>query len=319
MSRPNGSGSWAARWGVLVGAALWLATVAPAPGGAVTGPFRVLDGPEDQLLPTVNDAYLIWTQNSEAHPNRDHAYGKPLGSPGRFRLNAKGTRGFAGGLDPGENWAFYQQIDDGESDLFRIDLDTKVRRRLVAPMNSPKWERDPRVSDAFIFFARDAGGRTSLFLFDRTTKDLAKFASLDSTRYFVVPGAVGERYATWTVCGPFTCTAWIRDATDDVSRKILSVSGRPQYAPVVDEGGAMMYFVRSGRACGASVGIWRRPVDLSTAAERVVALPSGIDVGWTMSLDDDVANGRLDLWFSRFRCAPRQGDIYELGEIDVVP
>jgi hypothetical protein len=319
MSRPSRGRSCAGRWGVLVGAALALAIASSAPAGAVTGPVRVLDGPEDQLLPFVNDTYLIWTQNSEAHPNRDDAYGKALGSSGRFRLNPAGTRGYAGGIDPGQNSALYQQIDGGDSDLFRIDLDTKVRRRVGAPVSTAKWERDPRISDAFIFFARDAQGMTSLFLFDRSTKDLAKIASLESARYFVVPGAVGERYATWTVCGPFTCTAWVRDTTTDVSTKIPSVSGRPQYAPVVDEEGAMMYFVRSGRGCGVSVGIWRRPADLSMAAERVGALPSGIDVGWTMSLDDDVAHARLDLWFSRFRCAPGQGDIVELREIDVVP
>jgi hypothetical protein len=38
-----------------------------------------------------------------------------------------------------------------------------------------------------------------------------------------------------------------------------------------------------------------------------------------MSLDDDVAHARLDLWISRFRCAPGQGDIVELRKIDVVP
>jgi hypothetical protein len=323
MSRPSRrlrvAPSRVRRLGVLVGAAVALALIALGPAGAVTGPVRVLDGPEDQFLPTVNDSYLIWTQNSQAHPNRDHAYGKRFGTSGRFRLNPAGTRGYAGGIDPGENLALYQQVSGGDSDLFRFDLDTRARRRLGAPLNTGKWERDPRISDAFIFFARDAQGMTSLFVFDRSTKALEKIASLELTRYFVVPGAVGERYVTWTVCTPFRCTAWVRDTDTDVSTKIPSPSGRSQYAPVVDEAGAMMYFVRSGHDCGASVGIWRRPVDLSTSAQQVVALPAGVDVGWTMSLDDDVAHARLDLWFSRFRCAPRQGDIYELRRIDVGP
>lgn len=305
------------RHGVL--GALAFVSVVSMPVGAVTGPVRILDGPEDQFLPSVNATYLIWTQNSVAHPNRDHAYGKVRGTTERFRLNPRGTTGSAGGIDPGRNRALYQQVTGDDSDLFRIDLDTGVRRKLGSPINTARWERDPRISDAFIFFARDARGMTSLFLFDRSSGDLEKVTSLDLTRFIVALGAVGERYATWSVCGPFMCTAWVRDTTTDLNTKIPSPSGRAQYAPVVDEGEEMAYFVRSGRDCGASVGIWRRRVDLSAAAERLITLPAGIDVGLTMSLEHDVANDSLDLWFSRHRCVPRQGDIYELRQIDVVP
>lgn len=313
-----------ARRGVVVSlVAAQLACFALIAGG-VTGPVKVVGGPEDQLHPSVDDTYLIWTQNSEARPNVDHAYGKVLGQDERFRLDATGTRGAAGGIDPDSGRAIYQQMSDTTSDLFWFDLDTKDRTKVAAEgVNTTKWERDPRVSAAFIFFARDAGSATSLFLYDRAGDTLDKIVGYDITRFFVAPGAVGDRYATWTVCGPFTCASWWYDTqeADPRPRKLPTVDGRPQYAPVIDEGAGSVYFVRSGQACGASVGIWTRvwPLDPDVPAERLVALPSGIDTGWTMSLDHDAAHERVDLWFSRYRCASRQGDVFELRDVETGP
>jgi hypothetical protein len=291
------------------------------PAGALTGPVKIVGGPEDQRHPSVDDTQLIWTQNSEAKPNVDHAYGKVLGRDRRFRLDATGTHGAAGGIDPESGRAVYQQITDTTSDLYWFDLDAKDRTKVAADgVNTDRWERDPRVSATFLLFVRDAGSTTSMFLYDRGADTLAKIASYDITRFFVVSGSVGDRYAAWTVCGPFTCAVWWYDAAqaDPEPRRLRSVEGRPQYAPAIDEAGGSVYFVRSGRTCGASVGIWRRswPPDLDLSAERLVRLPSGIDTGWTMSLDRDAAHHRVDLWFSRYRCASRQGDVVELRDVE---
>jgi hypothetical protein len=51
----------------------------------------------------------------------------------------------------------------------------------------------------------------------------------------------------------------------------------------------------------------------------ITTMPDGIDV-WTMSLEQDAVDARLDLLFTRFRCGPYQGDLYELqGVDDLVP
>ena len=311
------------RW-IPVSAVVAVLAGLPLGADAITGPVKVVGGPEDQLHPSVDDTFLIWTQNSERRPNVDHAYGKVLGENGRFRLDASGFRGVAGGIDPVSGRAIYQQMSDDRSDLYWFDLDARERTKVAADgVNTDRWERDPRVSAAFLLFARDAGSTTSLFLFDRAADSLTRIAEYDITGFFLAPGAVGERYAAWSVCGPFTCSVWWYDTqdADPTPRKLASVEGRPQYAPVIDEVGGFVYFVRSGHGCGEAVGVWRRawPLDPDVHAERLVALPAGIDTGWTTALDRDVADQRVDLWFSRYRCGAQQGDVVELRDVETIP
>lgn len=293
------------------GLALLLAALVATPAGAVTGPQRIIAGRPDQLRPSANDAYLIWTQNSGPFPNRFHAYGKLRGTTETFRLNPVGTRGWTGGIDPDQDRAIYQQIEGRASDLFTINLETLRRFKLPGPINSARWEWGPRISNAFYLFARDASLRTTLFLFDRSTKTMEKLVSLDLTRYYTAPGAVGERYATWSVCGPLTCNAYIRDTATDRTMKIPAPPGTARYAPVVHEAEGMVYLARSGRTCGSVVRIMRLPVtDLGARPVGLVTLPAGVDVDFQMSLDEVGAD--VDLWFSRYRCGPQQGDIYRL-------
>jgi len=286
---------------------------------AVSGPAIVLGGPENQSTPFVNAAYLVWTQDSIAHPGRDHAYARTpvLGATGRFRMDDAGSRGAAGGIDPDRDRAIYQQITGPESDLFWFDLVARTRRKLPAVVNTGSWERDPRVSHTFVLFARDTPDTVSLFLWRRGTTTVDKIASYGFATSSVFPGSVGDRYATWTRCSPVLCSVYVHDSDTGSTTRYPTRNERPQYAPVLDEATGMLYFVRSGPECGSSVGIWRRTLDLSGRGVRLLALPAGIDTGWTLSLDDDVANGRLDLWFSRFRCGSRQGDLAELRDVGV--
>jgi len=299
------------------GAVLALAlAITAAPAGAGTGPQQILAGPEEQILPAVNDTYLIWSENSASFPNRFHAFGKVRGTTGRFRLNPPGTRGYAGGIDPDQDRAIYQHIDGETSDLYTINLATLQRAKLPSPINTDRWEWGPRISNAFYLFARDASSMTTLFLYDRVAQTMERLVGFDLTRYYVAPGAVGERYATWSVCGPLSCNAYVRDTETDQTRKIPAPDGKPRYAPVVDEGEGLVYFVRSGAHCGSSVQIMRVPVAaLGMTAKSLVTLPTGIDVGYQMSLDQ--VGAQVDLWFSRYRCAPQQGDIYRLRDVGI--
>lgn len=305
-----------ARGAAFAGLALVLAAVTAAPAGAVSVPQRILAGPEDQLLASENATYVIWTQSSELSPNRYHAYERVRATNQVFRLNPRGTRGYAGGIDPDQDRAIYQQIDGQASDLFTIDLDTRRRIKLPVPINTGRWEWAPRISNSFFLFARDAPLKTTIFLYDRAAKTMERLVSLDLTKYYVPPGAVGERYATWSVCGPRTCNAFIRDTDTDQTRKIPAPDGKPRYAPIVDEAEGLVYFVRSGTTCGSTVRIMRLALaDLAAAPVGLLTLPVGVDVGGQMSLEH--VGARVDLWFSRYRCAPQQGDIYRIRDVGV--
>ena len=308
------------RWvGAIGGAALVLGATTAL---GVSGPVIRISGPEDQRHPSADATHLIWTQNSERRPLVDHAYGKVRGADERFRLDPPGTRGAAGGIEPGGERAVYQQMTATTSDLYWFTFDTGTRRRIgFEGVNTDRWERDPRVSTSFLLFARDARSATTIHLWDRDARTVERIARYDLERFYVAPGAVGERYATWTTCGPLTCTAWWYDTqAADPSPMKLPSGGLPQYAPAIDEVGGFVYAVRSGDACGESVGIWRRPwpLDPDQPAVRLVLLPGGIDTGYTSSVDRSPGD-RVDLWFSRFRCASDQGDVAVLRDVQTGP
>jgi hypothetical protein len=302
------------------GAALFGAAIALA----ITGPVTKIDGPEDQLHPSAHGNLVIWTQNSEARPNRDHAYWKVLGTDERTRIDAPHHRGAAGAIEPPDGLrAIYQQMTATDSNLFWYRFEDGHRSPVrIDGVNTDRWERDPRVSASYVFFARDAGTLTKLYLAERPGGPVKRIAAYDFTRFYVAPGAVGDRYATWTTCGPFTCTAWSYDteAKDPQPRKIPS-DGRPQYAPVIDEAGHFVYTARSGQRCGENVGIWRRPWPISNPAppaERLVLLRDGMDVGFTLSVDRS-SGTRVDLWFSRYRCRRQHGDVAVLRNVETLP
>jgi hypothetical protein len=325
------TGSGVRRWlaaivgATLVSAAAAVGTIVLGAAGArsVGAPVVKIGGPAHQRHPGASGDLVIWTERSERRPRVDHAYWKVLGADGRVRIDGRDRRGAAGGIEPPDGLrAIYQQMTATDSNLWWYRFEDGARSRVaIEGVNTDRWERDPRVSASFLLFAREAGDRTSVFLVDRAEETVERIAAYDRTRYHVVPGAVGDRWATWTTCGPFTCTAWSYDAhaADPQPRKLPS-DGRPQYAPVIDEVGGWVYTVRSARACGETVGIWRRawPIDPDVPADRLVLLPDGIDVGFTLSLDRS-SGTRVDLWFSRHRCASDQGDVAVLRDVETVP
>lgn len=295
--------------------AAWTAGAAPAV--AVTGPFPVLTGPEDQFSPTTNGTYLIWSQNSVSRPDRFHAYAKLRGTTAVFRLDETGTQGYAGGIDPDQDRAIYQQIEGASSDLYTVSLQDPTSRTKLGPkVNTAFREWGPKISNRYFLFARDASLTTSIILYDRVAKTTKRLASRDLATVYLPPGSVGERYATWSACTPFDCDAFVYDAQTGTTDVVPAPAGKGNYAPVVDEASGQLFFARSKPACGDTVKILRLPVEtLTKTPVTLTALPSGIDAGYWLSLED--VGGGVDLWFSRHRCAAGQGDLYRLLDVGV--
>lgn len=293
-----------------------LLALAAAPTTAVEGPFKVLGGLQDQLLPAVNGTYLTWTESTLAQPHRFHAFARVRGTTETFRLDPIGSRGYTGGIDPGQHRAIYQRITEQTSDLYLVNLVTRTQSELPGLVNTARWERDPRISDRFVLFVRDSAAQTTVWLWERGTTTIDRLAAYDFTSFHVETGAVGERFATWSVCGPLTCRAWIHDTERSTTKKIPAPDGLARYAPAVDEVEGQAYFVRSGQRCGANVRIMRVPVaNLGAAPVTLITFPAGIDVGMTLSFSRPA--GEVDLWFARFRCAPQQGDIFRLRDVGI--
>lgn len=303
------------RRGWLVGFIAGLVVATSVNASALT-PVRILAGPEDQLLPYANDTYLGWSQNSTGRPRHYNAIAQPLGTTTRTRLNAAGTGGWMGGFDPGTNISIYQQTEQGGSDLFFYDLDTDTRTE-VPDVNTARWEWGPKISTSYILFSRDApgAGTSRLILFDRSLSHSTLISSVDESRATIWTGAVGDRYATWTVCTSRTCNAFYYDTVDASTHKVANTDGRPQYSPVIDEATGSLYFVRSGFGCGRNVTIRKETVG-SNSSTVIAALPAGVDTDARMSLTLNTSSGHTDLLFVRYRCAVAQGDLYALRSVD---
>jgi hypothetical protein len=313
-------------------AALFVA--APALAGVPIAPVAILTGPENQYGVHGNGTHVGWTSNTQNAPNRYHAFASADGGVTRFRLDGPGnTRGYFGdlsddGLGPPvqPQTALFQQVTFGptQSDLYWYDLVGRTPTR-AAEIDTNQWEWAGRFSDAFILFLRDNlnQGRSRLVLFDRTGTDPPlTLADVPFGGPLVLPGDVGDRYATWTTCTVRACNAMIYDTAGPTRRRITLPANRDQYAPVVDELNGVVYWVRSKHACGATVRILSAPVAGPFDAPTVVAtLPAGVDTDLAMSLryTGATTGDPIDLLFTRWRCGPAQGDLFQLPGVATHP
>lgn len=290
---------------------------------ATVTPHKVIGGNGFQTLTFANSANIVWTSNSSAHPKHYNAYARPRLGGSTVKINTAGTEGFTGGFDPTTNTVIYQQIDNGRSNLYWYDLDTSTRSA-VSGVNSKRWEWSPRVSTSYILFERNYRKRgtwyTSVYLFDRGASTTLLVGTWTERRYYVRTGSVGETYATWTVCTSKMCFGYLYTISSQTTQRIPTKNKRSQYAPAVDEANTRVYFVRSGAACGATVRILRLPAtDLSATPTKIVALPTGIYAGDTISIAPNADGVGLDLLFERVSCNPFTSDAYQADAVNAVP
>lgn len=299
------------------------------PALAQITPARVIGGKAQQSLGFSNQTWVTWTSraNSTQHQTLSNAFARPLAGGSSIRLNAKNTQGFTGGFDPGTNTIIFQQIDlsarTNPSDLYFYDLDTQTRIP-VSEVNTKRWEWGPRISSGYILlnldYRKNLVWHTAIELYDRSAGTTTRLASWRTGKFYPPTGAVGETYATWTLCSS-SCRAYVHHIATATTSEIPTRNDRPQYAPVVDETNARVYFVRSAKmSCGHKVVMLRLPVaDLSQTPTKIVAMPEGIDIDSTMSLAPDPSTGGTDLLFSRIICGNSNEDVYEMVNVSSVP
>lgn len=283
-------------------------------------PVKVLGGPEDQWYPFSNGTYLGWSQNSTSSPKFFNAWIMKEASERRVRINPKGTEGWFGGFDPRGSRAVFQLVDDGRSDIKLYDIVDEEVRSAPDGVNSPDWERSPRISANFLLFNRDDSGSSvaRVMLLNRTSGKVKQLVKVNDQEEWLQVESVGERYAVWERCDDATCRVYVYDTVNGTTKTVPTDNGLPQYSPSLDEDRDRLYVVRSGPACGKNVVIWRFDLnDLKAAPKKMSTLPDGIDIGSTSVA---VRPGRVDLMLQRLSCKnDGYGDIFALRGVDILP
>jgi hypothetical protein len=293
-------------------------------------PVKLIGGPGSQSGGWRNGTHVVFNEaRSLGAVSHTFARDTSTGEDIQIDMRRRGGGG-AGGIDPRDaNRVIYAQALHGSHDLYFFDLATGERRR-VPGVHSRVSEFDARISSSFILFVRyrrAQDGRLSWFLMlhDRTTRTNETLARYPVSRTFgVIPGSVGERYATWTRCSEIECRVLVHDrlgATYDIAR--IPQDAPYQYASAVDEVNGNVYFARTIDACGEDASIRRVPLDdLDAAPEIVAQLPEGFDIGYGAlytALWEDTDASVIDLNFQRWNCEREAGDLYSLPAVDTIP
>jgi hypothetical protein len=280
--------------------------VSASPVAAVELPYdRVLRMDGNQWEPFGNATYVTFHSNSNAQPKHWNAWAMERTTEDLTKLNAPGTFGYAGNLEPATNTAIFQQTDGQASDIFTYDLDTDTRTE-VPDINTARWEWGPRISSTHVMFVRNERIRGN-WKFVVRVRDRVSGVEQVLGRYSVAvglsPGNVGTGFATWSVCRK-TCEVMVRDLATRETTTLAAPHDRPQYGPTLDEDANALYFIRSGFGCGFTVGVWEVPLDdLSVKAVKLASFPSGTDADY-LAVAPNPDTLENDLLFSYFRCRP---------------
>jgi hypothetical protein len=289
---------------------VWLAATAP---GAVSQGILPTT-PRDEILPAA-DAWLMWSQNSAAHPRLYSEYvednGGSSGTPGpRIRVNAAGTQGFPGSvLGPGLRRLIYQQVRGRQSDLKVFDTVTHARTNPPVGVNTPAWEYRPSASGAWILFGRlkTATHRRKIILFDRFSQQVIVLADRPAgppEQSWATPGQVNGQFAVWSQCTATACNVWEYDIAHATTTRLPNATpGHYNYAPSVDATGTV-YFAHGGRTCGGA-RLEKQP--LGGPASVILALRTR-DVT-SSSYATHFGNASPSLLFARHNCQKHSNDI----------
>ena len=186
----------------LLGLGLTFALIPAAGIAAAATPEVVLNDPAVvEQASSASDGYLVWSANSDAHPNRFNSYVMADGGD-PVRVNPEGTRSFAAAID--DTTVAYEEAFDPPHVYVYNDLrfyDTVTEERTPAPngVNTPRQsEHRPSLSGDWLLFTRTnfraREGSAKVVLFNLSTSTPIVLAKLPRrTRYLVSDQVNGNR------------------------------------------------------------------------------------------------------------------------------
>ncbi|MET1009151.1 MAG: hypothetical protein ABWY96_03720 [Gaiellaceae bacterium] len=228
------------------------------------------------------------------------------GPEGTVKANRSRTHGFSGGFV--DDTFVYQEIRGRQSSLQFFDPMVGNRWSPPTGVNTRHWEWHPTISGDWLLFGRaKAGTRTdSIVLKNVSTGETILLDRRPwGSHRIAEPGQVAGNYAVWYRCTP-RCDVFLYDIALGTKTRIPNPQGKQQYDPSVTSDGTV-YFVRSGRGCGAAVRLVRAP--LGGPETVLTSLGTGRDSFHTFALEHSQG---VSLYFESVRCSNRATDVLRI-------
>jgi hypothetical protein len=225
------------------------------------------------------------------------------------RLTSSRDEAYMGGMDAGRivyQLAAHRHGRRVNSNIYLRSVAALKPIRLPH-LNTAAWEWNPDISGRHLIFQRgeDTSKRWDILLYDLKTHK-TKLVTHGTKRHYTDATAVAGDYIVWYSCAKAgTCTV-TRYQISTGHRSTLAGTSLYYYDPAVTADGTV-YAIRSLKGCGASATIVRWSP--GAAVEDVLALPQGIDAGYT---DTDQIAGTTYLYYGGLTCSTNQWTSYRL-------
>jgi hypothetical protein len=282
------------------------------PSSAAAEPIRAR--PKlDEESPAVGAGAIAWAQNRAPNVGKYDVWVQLEGSR-PFKVNARGSEGFPGGID-GTTLAF-QQLDEAhhDSDLWTYDLTTRTGRKLGRRLNTEEWEWAPSMAGNWILFGRGRlqgifePGLRQVLLVNRSTGEQRQLAKTQALEIEVFPGQLSGNFAVWSVCrsrrSVAYCETFLYNVMNATTTKLPSDGAKSQFAASVTATG-VVYLVRSTGDCGKAARLVR--LEPGGASETLMRFPRGTDSFRTYAFERDT--GETEVYLDRYRCSSGRGDV----------
>jgi len=292
-----------------------LATAAPEPGSIVKGSSR------NEQSPAATADWFAWAKSRQSVTSAFDVWAQH-GTDPAFKLNARNTQGYPGGIDGTR--LVYQQITDIDSaDLRLYDLAQRRHLPLPAGVNTKRWECCATLSADWLLFTRGSPETRQLQLIllrNLVTGEQRVLDHLRNPKGVLSAGQVNGNFAVWWRCNPYPRCKIVRyDLTARTAQALPVPRGKDVYGPSVSPSGTV-YYVQSRRGCGKTVQLVKQPL---IGPGEVLFTMSGRDIGVTYVLMlDSKPPGRVlttRVYFDRTVCRTGRWDIYRWDDNEPVP
>jgi hypothetical protein len=299
--------------------ALAAALIATATALGDVTPIPVKTTSRSEASPAAGTAWFAWAK-SRSPGVAPYDVWAQHGTDPAFKVNAKNTQAYPGGIDAGR--LVYQQISGIDvSDLRLYDLTARRNIALPKSVNTKRWECCASLSGNWLFFTRGSPETRQLqlvLLRNLVTKQERILDHLRNPRGILSSGQVNGNFAVWARCNPYPRCKIVRyDIAARTATGIVVPSGKVVYGPSVGPSGTV-YYLQSNPGCGKSVVLLKQK--LVGAPSVLLAFPPKLDAEVTyayspprMGPGDPVTT---QVFFDRASCATKRSDIYRIDDVE---